>query len=97
MVCVVYAGHDDHKSLGHGNTGGRVAAPVWKDFMSKAVKIAHLNENFSLAGVIGEKVLRVEICRETGYPASFNCPKKTASCYLWITFPKNLSLSWRFL
>lgn len=78
LVCVVYAGHDDHKSLGHGNTGGRVAAPVWKDFMSKAVKIAHLNENFSLAGVIGEKVLRVEICRETGYPASFNCPKKTA-------------------
>ncbi|KRT36021.1 transglycosylase domain-containing protein [Acetomicrobium hydrogeniformans] len=75
LVCVVYAGHDDHKTLGHGNTGGRVAAPVWKDFMSQAVKIADLQRHFSLAGIIGEKVLQVEICRETGYPASPGCPK----------------------
>jgi len=76
LVCVVYAGNDNHKSLGNGSTGGRIAAPVWKAFMSEAVKVANVKESFSLAGVIGEKAIQLDVCRETGYPASPNCPNK---------------------
>jgi len=76
LVCVVYAGNDNHRSLGNGSTGGRIAAPVWKAFMSEAVKIANVKESFSLAGIIGERAIQLDICRETGYPASPSCPKK---------------------
>jgi penicillin-binding protein 1A len=33
----VWLGHDDNTSLGKGKGGGRVAAPIWRDFMSGAV------------------------------------------------------------
>ncbi len=29
----VWVGHDDNSSLGSGKNGGRVAAPIWRDFM----------------------------------------------------------------
>jgi len=32
----VWMGHDKHKSLGRGETGGRAAAPVWRHFMEQA-------------------------------------------------------------
>ncbi|HPI98818.1 MAG TPA: penicillin-binding transpeptidase domain-containing protein, partial [Synergistales bacterium] len=37
LVTVVYAGKDDHTSMGNKMTGGVVAGPVWKEFMAQAV------------------------------------------------------------
>ena len=34
----VYVGYDDHRSLGERETGGRVAAPIFKQFMRGALK-----------------------------------------------------------
>jgi penicillin-binding protein 1A len=36
VVCGVWAGRDDHKPLGHNETGARVALPIWRKFMEKA-------------------------------------------------------------
>jgi penicillin-binding protein 1A len=36
LVCGVWAGKDDHKPLGHLETGARVALPIWRDFMEPA-------------------------------------------------------------
>lgn len=36
----VYIGYDTPRTLGEGETGGRIAAPVFRDFMSKALKNA---------------------------------------------------------
>ena len=36
----VYIGFDSPRTLGEGETGGRIAAPVFKDFMSKALREA---------------------------------------------------------
>ena len=36
LTCGVWLGYDKSRSLGKGETGGRAAAPVWKDFMKKA-------------------------------------------------------------
>jgi penicillin-binding protein 1A len=37
LVAGVYVGYDDPKSLGHGEAGGVVAAPIFRDFMAKAL------------------------------------------------------------
>jgi penicillin-binding protein 1A len=33
----VWVGHDESRILGHGETGSRAAAPIWVDYMSKAL------------------------------------------------------------
>jgi penicillin-binding protein 1A len=36
LLCAVWVGFDDMKKLGRGEAGGKTAAPIWADFMSKA-------------------------------------------------------------
>ena len=38
LVTGVWVGRDDHDPLGEGETGGKVAAPIWLDFMKEAMK-----------------------------------------------------------
>lgn len=38
LVAVAWIGFDQPKSLGHGETGGHTALPLWVNFMSKALK-----------------------------------------------------------
>jgi penicillin-binding protein 1A len=38
LVAAVWAGNDDYSPLGHGVTGGGIMAPIWRDFMSRAMK-----------------------------------------------------------
>ncbi len=38
LVAGVWLGHDSGASLGKGETGGRIAAPIWLDFMKEAVQ-----------------------------------------------------------
>lgn len=37
LAAAVWAGNDDYSPLGRGASGGSYAAPVWRDFMSKAM------------------------------------------------------------
>ncbi len=36
MLTGVWVGHDDNRSLGRGENGGRTAAPIWLEFMKQA-------------------------------------------------------------
>ena len=38
LVCVVYVGFDNHRSLGNAETGSRAALPIFKEFMKLALK-----------------------------------------------------------
>jgi len=38
LATAIWAGNDDYGPLGHGATGGGFMAPIWRDFMSKALK-----------------------------------------------------------
>ncbi len=38
LATAVWVGNDDYKTLGHGATGGAFVAPIWKDFMQKALQ-----------------------------------------------------------
>ena len=64
LVAVVYAGNDDYSSLGRNATGGRIALPVWKAFMTEAVKAYPAGKNFPRP-TAGLKA--VTLCAETGF------------------------------
>ncbi|MDR1471334.1 MAG: PBP1A family penicillin-binding protein [Synergistaceae bacterium] len=72
LVAVVYVGNDNHKTLGRA-FGGTVAAPVWKEFMEKAVTIMRTPRKFQIPADIG--VESVTICRATGNLATKSCPR----------------------
>jgi penicillin-binding protein 1A len=38
LVAGVWVGYDDHRSLGEGETGGKVALPIWIAFMAEAAR-----------------------------------------------------------
>ena len=38
LVAGVWLGYDDHTALEEGETGGKIAAPIWLEFMKEAVK-----------------------------------------------------------
>lgn len=78
LVTVVYAGNDDHKPLGRAATGGRIALPVWSEFMKEAVSMRTYPSKF----VVPEEmdVVKLRVCRQSGYVASGGC--KSAELYL---------------
>lgn len=73
LTAVVYLGNDDHKTMGRA-FGGTVAAPLWKQFMEEAVKIAGTPKQFTVPSGVG--VQAVTICRTSGFLAASGCPKK---------------------
>ena len=38
LATAVWIGNDNYRPLGHGATGGGMVAPIWRDFMTKALK-----------------------------------------------------------
>jgi penicillin-binding protein 1A len=38
LATAVWVGNDNYRPLGHGATGGGFVAPIWRDFMQKALK-----------------------------------------------------------
>jgi penicillin-binding protein 1A len=77
LTTAIYAGNDDHTTLGRvkgvGQTGGIVAAPAWKAFMDFAVERMATPEKFE-APPAWVEVDHVSICRTTGFKARPGCP-----------------------
>ena len=79
LVTSVYAGNDDNKTLGNGQTGGVVSAPQWKEFMTYAISVLDLKPNFKNPSP-SVNVDKVSICRTTGFLSVSDCP--AVSLYL---------------
>ncbi len=71
LVVVVYVGNDNHRPLGGRTTGTIAAVPVWKEFVSFAVKKLNLSNKFELPSDAG--VESVHVCRKTGFLATSGC------------------------
>jgi penicillin-binding protein 1A len=65
LIAGVWVGYDRDKTLGPKETGGRVAAPIWKDFMSQALAEAPVSDFAVPPGI-----LLVTIDRKTGRRAA---------------------------
>ena len=73
LVASVYVGKDDNKTLGSGMTGGAVAAPPWKEFMTFAVSALGLESKFDVPSAEANVSL-AGICRASGFLAASGCP-----------------------
>jgi penicillin-binding protein 1A len=72
LTTAVYAGNDNHKTLGRNQTGGIVAAPAWKTFMEFAASHLNVPRKFDPPPAWVE-VESVSICRVTGFRARSGC------------------------
>ncbi len=88
LLCGVWAGRDDHKSLGHNETGARVALPIWRKFMEPATAG---QENVDWAPPEG--IVQVPIDSATGLRAGLDgsCSEVRTEVFVEGTEPKAFS------
>lgn len=76
VVTAVWTGFDDNKTLGFGETGGRSALPIWKEYMRANIK-KYGDQPFEVpAGVISQW-----INKETGSKVAPNSPGSILEYY----------------
>lgn len=82
LITGVWAGHDKPLPMGANFTGGRICAPIWKRFMTKALA-ALPTLDFSQP----ESVVGVSIDPTNGKLAAEDCPEKQIEYYIYGTQP----------
>jgi penicillin-binding protein 1A len=83
LVCGVWVGYDQKKTIFHGATGGGICAPIWGEFMSG---ISNLISGSDF--VKPDSVVYARICDLTGYLATPRCPKIRDEVFIIGTEPK---------
>lgn len=64
LVSIAWAGYDEPRSLGHNETGGRVALPMWMDYMAPVLKGVPMAEYKAPAGVTSARINSITGFRE---------------------------------
>jgi penicillin-binding protein 1B len=76
LLCVIWVGNDDYTDISHGLThalqGADAAAPIWAEFMNRAIKLPQYSDMKSFSAPEGVEVLRID--RATDLPADSSCP-----------------------
>ena len=84
LSCAVWVGYDSQtKSVGI--PGGRIAGPMWAQFMRDALA-GSPPRNFS----VPERVIRTRICLDTGLVATENCPRSIEAAFLEGSEPEEI-------
>jgi len=76
LVCGVWVGYDQKRTIGPGMTGARAALPIWTDFMIGATRGRPVEEFPAPAGTVSRMV-----CAETGMLATDRCPNVTSEMF----------------
>jgi penicillin-binding protein 1B len=89
LICVVWVGNDDYTSLDPQNRGriqgARVAAPIWADFMKKAVQLPQYSDTHGF--VPPEGVTVVAIDKASNLLSDAACPDSYDAAFLDGTAP----------
>src|SRR5215469_12728306 len=76
LLCVVWVGNDDYTDISHGLThalqGADAAAPIWAEFMNRAIKLPQYSDMKPFSAPDGVQTLRID--RATNLPADSTCP-----------------------
>ena len=88
LVVGVYIGHDDPKSLGKFETGAKTAMPIFKSFISKAVK----KEN-TRPFKIPENITLMVVDSRTGKKVSFTSKKTLIESFKSEKISKNFDVN----
>ncbi len=65
LVTITWTGYDEPKSLGNNETGGRVALPIWIDYMSVVLKGIPIAEYKAPNGILATKINPLSGFRES--------------------------------
>lgn len=83
LLCVVWVGFDDNRDVVL--TGGQLAAPIWGEFMKRAVALPEYHNTTNFEPPDG--VVEQEIDPDTGMLAAPACPKMVPEYFLSGTQP----------
>jgi penicillin-binding protein 1B len=89
LLCVVWVGNDDYTDISHGLThhlqGADTAAPIWTEFMKRAIKLPQYSDMKAFTPPEGVQTLRID--RITWLPADETCPADYSIAFLDGTIP----------
>jgi penicillin-binding protein 1B len=83
LLCVVWVGFDDNRDLDL--EGAKSAAPIWGEFMSRALAFRDYRDTKPFRAPSG--IVSLEIDPESGFAATITCPKHQTEFYIAGTEP----------
>ncbi|HVZ81723.1 MAG TPA: PBP1A family penicillin-binding protein [bacterium] len=89
LTCGVWVGYDERQSLGHRQTGGEAAAPIWAEFMKVAMEGKPVEDFQPPKGTEADFVHK-KICLDSGLLASAFCPRTRDEIFRKETAPTRL-------
>jgi penicillin-binding protein 1B len=91
LLCIIWVGNDDYTDISSGLThslqGADTAAPIWAEFMNRAIKLPQYSDMHSFSAPDG--VAQVRIDKNTWLPADDSCPDDYNLAFLDGTVPAN--------
>ncbi len=91
LLCVIWVGNDDYTDVSRGLTrplqGADAAAPIWAEFMNRAIKLPQYSDMKPFTAPEGVETVRVD--KNTWLPADDSCPNDYAVGFLSGTLPQS--------
>ena len=84
LICVVWVGNDDYTNINL--TGAALAAPIWAEFMNRAIKLPQYSDMTGFTAPSGVQNLRID--KGTNLPADASCPNDYTAAFLDGTAPQ---------
>jgi penicillin-binding protein 1B len=89
LLCIIWVGNDDYTDISRGLThslqGADTAAPIWAEFMNRAIKLPQYSDMKPFTAPEGVEVIRVD--KNTWLPADDTCPEDYSLAFLGGTVP----------
>ncbi|MBB5055577.1 penicillin-binding protein 1B [Granulicella aggregans] len=91
LLCVIWVGNDDYTDVSHGLSrplqGADAAAPIWAEFMNRAIKLPQYSDMKSFTAPSGVQAVRID--KESWLAADQSCPNDYYISFLAGTAPQN--------
>jgi penicillin-binding protein 1B len=91
LLCIVWIGNDDYTDISHGLThrvqGADTAAPIWAEFMNRAIKLPQYSDMKSFTAPDGVQIVPVD--KNSWLPADDSCPEDYSVAFLDGTVPNS--------
>jgi penicillin-binding protein 1B len=87
LICIVWVGNDDYSDIGHGMSGAIVAAPIWAEFMKRAIKLPQYSDTHEFQVPDGIQVVKLD--KVTNLLSDDACPQGYEAAFLIGMAPTN--------
>ena len=89
LLCIIWVGNDDYTDISKGLSrplqGADAAAPIWAEFMNRAIKLPQYSDMKGFTAPSGVQLVRVD--KNTWLPADDSCPQDYNVAFLDGTIP----------